>query len=70
MGFRPVFAYELGCRWVLLDRYWTASGHTFGHSGVDGVECRGASTTTVPSDQLNGSPVRRATIRLNLPTIA
>jgi hypothetical protein len=26
---------ELGWRWVLLDRCWTASGHTFGHSGVD-----------------------------------
>ena len=31
---------------------------------------RDCHTATVPKDQLNGSPVRRATIRLNLPTIA
>ena len=43
---------------VLLDRCRAASGHNFGHSGVDAVECRGCSTATVPSDQLDGSPIR------------
>ena len=35
--FRPVFAKELGCRWVLLDRCGIASGHTFGHRSADVV---------------------------------
>jgi hypothetical protein len=35
--FRPVVVCELGCRWVLMDRCRSASGHTFGHSNVDTV---------------------------------
>ena len=44
---RPVFAYELDCRWVLLHRCWTASGHTLGHSGV------GASGVAAARQQLS-----------------
>ena len=45
-------------------------GTLFGHSGVDALECRGASAASdCPEGSTQWFPVRRATIRLNVLTI-
>jgi hypothetical protein len=38
-GFRPVFHWNVGWRWLPNDRSWTAFGHTGGHTGDDANVC-------------------------------
>ena len=67
-GFRPVFAYELGWRWLPDDGHRTPFGHTSGHTGNDANVCLGG---TRPEGAFCGTAgplpaaVRRTTIALH-----